>query len=138
MLKGLVHLASEVTGSSSLPPSAKQPRTVWSVPTPGEELLRQRDGGSVKREEAEAGREPTTTCGSGRRLAPHSKASWEAGSGPEVHMLGHRAVLLQDGVWNGSSSTTQSVCVRERQLTPLSREELSFSLTLCHHSFLGY
>lgn len=32
MSEGPVHLVREVTGSSSLPPPGKQPRTVWRVP----------------------------------------------------------------------------------------------------------
>lgn len=48
----------------------RQPRTIGDVPTSGEELLRERDTGTVKKGEAQEGREHIAICGLGRRPDP--------------------------------------------------------------------
>lgn len=108
MSEGPVHLVREVTGSSSLPPPGKQPRTVWRVPTSGEELLRERqwkgqEGRSRRRKGAH--RHLRTKRRIWLPTAKHPGRLALRPSGPVV------PTAVQDRVWKWKTAAQCNVCV---------------------------
>lgn len=144
--EGPVHLVTEVLGSSSLlplPAPEKQPRAVWSIPTSREELLRERQwkGQEVKSRGRKGARGRLSIK---ERIwfpsAKHPARLALRRSGPVVptHLATEQRCSTMEFRSGKQERSVMCVCGSEKHPTLLPKGEISFSLTLCHHSLVGY
>ena len=103
----------------------------------------ERDSGRVKRGKVEEGREPVADWASGRGSGSPQQSilqgwlsgtlvPWSPPTGPQSS-----AATME---FESGKQEHSVMCVwgSEKHPTVLPREEISFSLTLCHHSLAGY